>query len=115
MKRGFTLIELLGVIIILSLLVTISGVAVTKMVKKSKTDLTDTQKVLIKQAAMLWSEDNYSEVIDATGSCVTKNLDDLSAYINNPSELHVSNISVRICADLTGEAINFNYTLVEGE
>ena len=63
MKKGFTLIELLAVIIILSLLVTIIGVSVTKVLKKSKEDLyNNVQLESIKKSAEMWGAYNMGKL-----------------------------------------------------
>lgn len=51
MKKGFTIIELLAVIVIISVLVTLTGISISKIVKKSKITLTDIQEKQIINAA----------------------------------------------------------------
>ena len=97
-KKGFTLVELLGVIVILSLLTLISSIAITSIVKKSKTELTDTQKEIILKAADLWAEDNL-ENLTQNNYCTTKSINDLknAGYLNNT--IDVGNISVKISVE----------------
>ena len=75
MKKGFTLVEMLGVIIILSLLMLISGVAITGIVKNSKEKLSETQINNIKMAAQLWAESNMEEMLDM--GCVIMSVEEL--------------------------------------
>ena len=75
-RKGFTLVELLAVIIILSLLALITGVAVTKIVKDSKEEISDIQKALILSAAKTWGADNINKLPD-TGNCIYIRLQDI--------------------------------------
>ena len=58
MKKGFTLIEMLAVIVILSLLIVIGNVAVSSLIKNSKTKLSETQIEIIIKAAESLASDN---------------------------------------------------------
>ena len=79
MNKGFTLVELLAVIIILSLISLITGVAVTNVLRNTKEDLSDTQLGLIKSAAESWSIDNLNRLPNIN-SCSYLTLYDLKAY-----------------------------------
>ncbi len=64
MKKAFTLVELLGVIIIISLLALLTSIAVTKLVKDSKQQLSNVQINLIKSSAEMWGADNLDRLPD---------------------------------------------------
>ena len=78
-KKGFTLVELLAVIIILSLLALLATNSITKIVKDSKTDLSNTQKELITAATQIWAADNLNR-LPSTGECGYLTLGDLKEY-----------------------------------
>lgn len=78
-NKGFTLVELLAVIIILSLLITIISVAVTKLVKDTKSDLSDSQLKLIESAAKAWGAENI-KLLPKEGSCGYLKLKNLKNY-----------------------------------
>ena len=109
-KKGFTLTELLGVIVILSLLTLISGVAITNIVKDSKKELTDTQKEAVLYAAQLWAEDNLESLTNA--GCVQKTKSQLEreGYINNTLNTYKYNretgwfSGVEICVSIDSES-----------
>ena len=122
MRRGFTLIEMIGVVIILSMLMLISGVAITRIVKKSKTELSDAQKNNIKMAAQLWAEDNLDTILSTTGCnlttlngcCVQKTVNDLGDYLSISNITETTNIStslsyVEICATKSSGNVNLTY------
>lgn len=67
-RKGFTLIELLSVIIILALLTLFVGTGVTRLVKKSKEDIYNTQLASIESAAMAWGIDNPN-MLPSIGEC----------------------------------------------
>ena len=79
MKNGFTLVELLGVIIIISLLALLTSVAVTKLVKDSKQQISNVQKELIKSSAEMWGADNLDK-LPSGNSCKYLTLKDLKDY-----------------------------------
>ena len=62
MKKGFTLVELLAVIVILSLLIIITGLGVSKLLKSTKNELNDVERAAIISAAEIWSADNLDEI-----------------------------------------------------
>ncbi len=96
MKKGFTLIELLGVIIIISLLALLTSIAVTKLVKDSKQQLSNVQKELIKSSAEMWGADNLDRLPNK-GECVYLSVSDLKneGLLDNSEKLD-DNIIVRI-------------------
>ena len=106
-KRGFTLVELLAVIIILSLLALITTTAITKIVKDSKEELSDTQIALIKSTAEMWGADNIDK-LPSIGSCsylTLKDLKDLgiidSSVIDPKTNQQISdNLIIKISATL---------------
>ena len=69
-KKGFTLIELLAVIIILALLVSIIGISVTGMLRRSKEKLyTDVELESIKKSAEMWGAYNMTKLPELDGEC----------------------------------------------
>ena len=63
-KKGFTLIELLAVITILSIILTITIYSVKNILGNSKESLSDSQKLLIIEAAKVWYLENMDETED---------------------------------------------------
>jgi prepilin-type N-terminal cleavage/methylation domain-containing protein len=57
-KKGFTLVELLAVLVILSLLMVIAVPASINVSKKVKAKMYNNKVSLIKDAALLWAQDN---------------------------------------------------------
>ena len=106
-KRGFTLVELLAVIIILSLLALITTTAITKIVKDSKEELSDTQIALIKSTAEMWGADNIDKLpsIVSCSYLTLKDLKDLgiidSSVIDPKTNQQISdNLIIKISATL---------------
>lgn len=77
--KGFTLVELLAVVIILALLALLTSTSVTKIVKNSKKELSDTQIKLIESAAKTWGADNLN-ILPPAGECSYLTLRDLKEY-----------------------------------
>ncbi len=75
-NRGFTLVELLAVITIISLLALLTSTAVTRLLDKSKSDLSEIQIELIKSAAMSWGSEN-TDYLPNIGRCSYVTLKDL--------------------------------------
>ncbi len=100
MKKGFTLVELLGVIIIISLLALLTSVAVTKLVKDSKQQISNVQKSLIVEAAKIWGADNLGKLPNK-GECVYLSVSDLKneGLLDNSEKLD-NNIIIRIKNEL---------------
>ena len=68
-KKGFTLIELLAVITILSIILTITVYSVKNILNNSKESLSDSQKLLVIDAAKVWYLENMDP--DALEQIVT--------------------------------------------
>jgi len=98
-KKGFTLVELLAVIIILSLLALLTNTAVTKLVKDSKDELSDTQIQLIQSAAEAWGADNLLKLPKA-GECSYLTLENLQKYGLIDSSIIDPNTNDEISPDL---------------
>ena len=127
-NKGFTLIELLAIIIILGIIATIAGVAVTKSVKNTEGKASDIQVKNIKTAAKTWASAN-PYILPEVGKTLTISLNTLIAGgyignnggdISNPSndkyysrsktmieitnnngiEINISGVSVRSDADI---------------
>ena len=83
-NKGFTLIELLAIIIILGIIATIAGVAVTKSVKNTEGKASDIQVKNIKTAAKTWASAN-PYILPEVGKTLTISLNTLIAggYIGN--------------------------------
>ena len=101
-NKAFTLIELLAVIIIISILVTLSSLGVTKIMKRSKEQLNNYQKKSIIDAAKIVVGDNI-DTVDLDDDCKYISLEYLINYgildesitdvINN------QNYYVKVCLD----------------
>lgn len=98
-KRGFTLVELLAVVIILALLALLTSTAVTKLVKDSKEELSDTQIKLIESAAKAWVADNLDK-LPSSGSCSYITLGDLKEYGLIDSKVIDAETNLEISDDL---------------
>ena len=59
-KKGFTLIELLAVIAILGIVLGIAAFTVTNVLNRSKTDVAEVDKGMIRKAAELYVNENYA-------------------------------------------------------
>lgn len=123
-NKGFTLIELLAVIIILSLLAILTSTAVTKVLKDSKEDLSNTQFSAIKSAAEIWGSENISKLPE-NGECKYLTLKDLKEYgimnnnvIDPNTEKEISdNLKIKITASIgkKGNLITVYEIVEEGE
>ena len=73
-KNGFTLIELISMIVILSLIALIVFPAVASIVKSSRDDAYENQKIIIEKAAKEYYLDNVDSLpdIDENGTCNSK-------------------------------------------
>ena len=107
MKKGFTLIELLAVIIIISILVTLSGFAISKVIRKSKNSFSDYQNQAIIDAARILLSDN-SDKLTFVGECKYISLNYLYSYgildneiISFKDNSLLENFYVKVCIDDT--------------
>lgn len=100
--KGFTLIELLAVIIIISLLVTVSSIGITKILKKSKINLSELQKKSIIEAAKILVSDNIDK-FQIDDECKYISLNYIIAYgiIDKSITRSISNQNyfVKVCLD----------------
>ena len=108
MKKGFTLIELLGVIVILSLLLLVVGLGVTKIVKNSKSDINDAEESVIIKAAEEYVASNMFEI--ANGACVNKTVRQLQSAGFLGSVKRSTSTVVRICSVLSSDNVHYEYT-----
>ncbi len=76
LKKGFTLIELLAVIIIVTILSSLVGLSIVKLVQSSKENLYNSEIVSIKEAAKIWSANNLS-ILPKEEACIYLKLGDL--------------------------------------
>lgn len=84
MKKGFTLIELLGVIVILGILVLVAFPPLLNQIKKSKSEIKESTKLLIIDAAKDYIEDNKNnfDKIEGITYCININTLIENNYIN---------------------------------
>ena len=73
-KNGFTLVELLAVIIILTLVITIAFVSVTRVREESLKRVVETKVEQIEQAAILYGQDNPNELTTDDTDCSGKEI-----------------------------------------
>lgn len=117
-KKGFTLVELLAVIIILALLAMLTNVAVTKIVKDARKDMSDLQMELIRSAAETWGSENINK-LPSIGYCKYLTVEDLKDYgllnssiIDSETKQEVSNdIKIKI----TAQDSNYGNTVISYE
>lgn len=102
-KHGFTLVELLCVIVILGLIITVSIVAVTKTIDKSKVDSKLAQEKLISKACETYVEDNKDKAPKTIGDSVNIDFKTLKEakyltedILNNNRESCMDNSYVRV-------------------
>jgi prepilin-type N-terminal cleavage/methylation domain-containing protein len=82
-KKGFTLTELLAVLVILAIISVIGTVGVQSILKSVKENLTTSKIKMIKEAAIVYGEDNQDKL---TGSCTIHKLDDKGNFLSNQTE-----------------------------
>ena len=112
MKKGFTIIELLAVIIIISLLITLTGLSISKIVKNSKKNLNDIQKEQIINAAKNYISSNIGITIEEN-ECKYLTLTKLKeeGYIE---DIDSSNdVYVKIELDSSKVLIDYKYEIVD--
>ena len=112
MKKGFTIIELLAVIMIISILVTLTGISISRIVKKSKITLTDIQKSEIINAAKSYIANSMNINIDAE-ECKYVTLTKLKekGYIEKIN--NVDEIYIKIELDSDKVLIDYKYEIVD--
>ena len=115
-KRGFTLIEMIAVIVILSLMAIIVETNITKIVKKSKNDLSSVQEKLIIQAGKMWASDNMDDIPDYGCTYVTLNELIEAGIINDismiPDSINRDAYYVKICSLDNGVGVQkLNYSI----
>lgn len=116
MKKGFTLVEMLGVILILSILVVVGNIAISKIIDDSKIELTEVQKKLIIEAAKSLANDNVL-YLPSDNKCKYITLEELYYYdyfeneiLNPSSNESYSDIYVSVCASLNQSAGKIVYS-----
>jgi len=100
MNKGFTLIELIGVIVILSLLVLLASSGVTKIVKGSKSDINEAEKLAIIRSAEIYRANHIRDFGD--DQCLNKTIQDLiddKIYIINNNSKYKPTDTIEICLD----------------
>lgn len=73
-KHGFTLVELICAVVILGLLITMSIIAVTKTIEKSRVDSKLTQEKILNKACESYIDDNKDKAPKAIGDSVNISL-----------------------------------------
>lgn len=76
-RHGFTLVELICAIVIISVLITMGIIAVTKMIEKSKVDSKLAQEELINKACETYIQDNRDKAPKTMGDIVRIKLSEL--------------------------------------
>lgn len=61
-KKGFTLAELLGVIVVLAIIISISGISVVSIINKSRLKVSKEMEDNLKEAAITYVIDNKKEI-----------------------------------------------------
>ena len=112
MKKGFTIVELLAVIIILSLLITITGVSVSKIVKNSRQKLTSAQESEIINAAKAYISNNMGIDI-GEDECGYISLSKLKQNGLIESIEKYKDKYIKVTVDNTKLIINYEYEIVD--
>lgn len=108
-KKGFTLAELLGVIVVLSIIVSIAGLSVVSVMNKAKNKTFAEMTDNLKDAAKTCYLDNE---LDATNCDTVKELkdngyfEDNKSYCNNDISISFSETSDDYQVNLSGKCGN---------
>ena len=111
MKKGFTIVELLAVIIIISILITITGISISKVVRNSKERLNEVQVNEIISATKAYISSHMGITLD-TNECgyITLNklkqeglIEDIKNYKNKYVKVTVDSKAI----------IDYNYEIVD--
>ena len=74
-KKGFTIVEILGVIVVLAVIMALVIPNLTKSSSNAKERLYETKVEMIKKAAILYAQDNYTQLVgDNVGYSVTRRI-----------------------------------------
>lgn len=115
-NKGFTLIELLGVIMILAILALITFPPIIEEIKKSKSEIKGTTKVLIIDAAKDYYEDNINnyELIEGVTYCININTLSEQGYLNKKiKDENLNNISDNKKVKMIYHNNKFDYDVVD--
>lgn len=115
-NKGFTLIELLGVIMILAILALITFPPIIEEIKKSKSEIKGTTKVLIIDAAKDYYEDNVNnyELIEGVTYCININTLSEQGYLNKKiKDENLNNISDNKKVKMIYHNNKFDYDVVD--
>ena len=116
MKKGFTLIELLGVIVILGILVLVAFPPLLNQIKKSKSEIKESTKLLIIDAAKDYYEENTNnfDLIEGMTYCIDiKTLTDENYLNKNLKNENLNNIDTNKKVKLIYHNEKFNYEVVD--
>lgn len=115
-NKGFTLIELLGVIMILAILALITFPPIIEEIKKSKSEIKGTTKVLIIDAAKDYYEDNINnyELIEGVTYCININTLSEQGYLNKKiKDENLNDINTSKNVKLVYHNAKFDYDVVD--
>ena len=115
-NKGFTLIELLGVIMILAILALITFPPIIEEIKKSKSEIKGTTKVLIIDAAKDYYEDNVNnyELIEGVTYCININTLSEQGYLNKKiKDENLNDINTSKNVKLVYHNAKFDYDVVD--
>ena len=115
-NKGFTLMELLGVIMILAILALITFPPIIEEIKKSKSEIKGTTKVLIIDAAKDYYEDNINnyELIEGVTYCININTLSEQGYLNKKiKDENLNDINTSKNVKLVYHNAKFDYDVVD--
>ena len=67
-KKGFTLAELLGVIVVLSIIITMATISVVSIINRSKNRINSENEKTLKEAAKMYVQDKNIDDVDVNAS-----------------------------------------------